>query len=181
GSRAARARSPAARAATGAATARAPRSPGSPAGGAASWRRGVAVAPRHEELHRQLGADPPLAGDLERALAHRGELVAHAAVVVVIGDLVRSFAAGDAPTADLGELADIVPAHQSFSHRLHQLGLVVDFQLLAQVDDDHICPPRALVVELALRIEARRRLDADEVRAGPEPLAEEDRLGGIAR
>ena len=60
----------------------APEAAGHPLG-----RRRVAVPARHEEIHRQLGADIALAGYVQRALADGGELVAHAAVVVVVRDL----------------------------------------------------------------------------------------------
>jgi hypothetical protein len=43
------------------------------------------------------------------ALAHRGELVAHAAVVVVIGDLLAGDAARDATAAQVGELVNALP------------------------------------------------------------------------
>src|SRR5581483_7955990 len=129
-----------------------------------SGGRGIAVPARHEELDRQLGAELARARELEDALADAGELVAHAAVVVVVGDLLRCRAAAPAPRAQLGQLADAVLADHFLPQGIGQLRLVVDLQLLAQVHDDEIRARRALVVELALRVEARRRLDADEVR-----------------
>ena len=93
---------------------------------------------------------------VERALADRGELVAHAAVVVVVGDLRAGGAPLHAAGAQLAELMDILALHQSFAQRLRQLLLVVDLELLAQVDHDHVGAPRAFVIELALRIEPGR-------------------------
>ena len=46
-----------------------------------------AVPPRHKKVDRQFGSDLPGARDLKGCLAHGGELVAHAAIIVVIGDL----------------------------------------------------------------------------------------------
>ena len=64
-------------------------------------------------------------------------------------------------------------------YRLHQLGLIVDRQLRLQVDDNQVGAPRTLVVQLALRIELRRRLDPDDVRAGRKPPPEKDRIAGV--
>src|SRR5689334_490187 len=142
-------------------------------------RRRVAVPAGHEEIHRQLGTEISLASDLERALAYHRELVAHAAVVVVVGDLLRTGAAADSAGAELAELGDVLQADKTLAQRVHQLPLVVDLELLAQIDDDDLGPARAFVVELALRIEPGGGLDADDMRARREPLAEQDRIAGV--
>ena len=136
---------------------------------------------RHEEIHRQFGADAFRARRVDDFLAHGAELVAHAAVVVVVGDLRLAGAALDAAGAELAQLMDPLPADESLAQRFGELGLVVDLDLLLQVDDDQVGEARAFVVELALGDEPDRRLHADHVRAGREPGAEQDRLGCVAR
>src|SRR5690349_13714396 len=103
-----------------------------------SGRRRVAMAARHEEIGGQLGPEVALARLVERALAHGGELVPHAAVVVVIGDLRGGAASAYAAGTKLAKLMDVVPAHEPLSNRVHQLGLVVDLELLLQVDHDQV-------------------------------------------
>jgi hypothetical protein len=62
------------------------------------------VAPRHKEVHGKLGAELFARATSRARLYHRGELVAHAAVVVVIGDLLAGDAARDATAAQVAEL-----------------------------------------------------------------------------
>src|ERR1700730_8417539 len=92
-------------------------------------RRRVGMAACHKEIHGQLGAELLRARDVEGPLAHRGELVAHAAVVVVIGDLLAGDAARDATAAQVGELVNAIPGDEPLAYRLHQLGLVVRLPL----------------------------------------------------
>src|SRR4051812_49069436 len=91
-----------------------------------SGRRRIAVPSRHEKLGRQLGAELAAARHLEHALADAGELVSHAAVVVVIGDLLRRAAPLHATGAKVRELVQAVPRNQLLLQRLGELLLVVD-------------------------------------------------------
>src|SRR3954468_20776269 len=141
-----------------------------------SGRRGIALPSRHEQVRRQLGAELAAARRLDHALADAGELVPHAAVVVVVRDLLRRAPPLCAAGAEVRELVQAVPRNQLLLQRLGELLLVVDLDLLLQVDHDQVGAPRALVVKLALRIEPRCGLHPDHVHAGGEPFPEQDGL-----
>src|SRR3954466_8776058 len=138
-----------------------------------SGRRGIALSSRHEQVGWQLRAKLAAARRLDHALGDAGELVPHAAVVVVVGDLLRRAAPLCTAGAEVRELVQAVPRNQLLPQRLGELLLVVDLDLLLQVDHDQVGAPRALVVELALRIEPRCGFHPDHVHAGGEPFSEQ--------
>jgi len=69
----------------------------------------------------------------------------------------------------------------TFAQRRYQLGLLVEFDLLARIDDHEIGSHDDFVVMLATPVELASADDANDVAAGLEPAPEEDRIGGIGR
>src|SRR5689334_5582470 len=168
-----------------ASTARSERWPCGPAPGASrspgatamSWGVHLAFgATGHEQVDGQFGADFPVAGDLQNPLARRCELDTHAHVIVVVGDLGRGAPSGNLPDAKVADLIDILPRDVTLAHRHHDFGLVIELDLLLQVGDDQVGTLRADIVQLTPTGEAISADHANNMTAGREPFAEQDRI-----